>query len=92
MLKKINSYQQLSAIQAGHKLAHYTGKELIAEDKLQETHPDSFTFYQVESNDGTVVCLMPESERRPEDGEYILADQLKVPFREMVQSGNWWIP
>lgn len=92
MLKKITSYEQQSAIQAGHKLAQYTGKELIAEDELRETHPESFTFYQVESFDGTTVCLMPESERRPAEGEYIMANQLKVPFREMITTGQWWIP
>jgi|GEM_PF-2154211 len=92
MLKKITSYNQQSAIQAGHQIARYTGKELIAEDELKEQHPESFTFYQVETFDGTTVCLMPESERRPQEGEYIMANKLEVPFREMIQSGNWWLP
>lgn len=90
MLKKINSYAQQSGIQAGYKVAKYTGDQLIAEDELKQDHPDSFTFYQVESNDGTTICLMPASELKPGAGETVMADKLEVPFKEMVDSGKWW--
>lgn len=90
MLKKINSYAQQSGIQAGYKLAKYTGDQLIAEDELKEDHPDSFTLYQVESNDGTTICLMPVAALKPGAGQTVMAEKLEVPFREMVDSGIWW--
>ena len=90
MLKKINSYAQQSVLQAGYKLAKYNGQELIAEDELKENHPDSFTFYQIESNNGSTICLMLASAKDPNAGDQVMAEKLTVPFREMVDSGIWW--
>lgn len=90
MLRKINSYAQQSGLQAGYKLAKYTGAELIAEDEIKEDHPDSFTFYQIESNDGTTICLMPATEKNTETGDKVMAEKHEIPFKEMVDSGKWW--
>lgn len=90
MLKKINSYAQQSGIQAGYKLAKYTGSELIAEDELKESNPESFTFYQIENNDGTTICLMPAAAADEGSGDQVMAEKLEIPFRQMVDSGVWW--